>query len=110
MKSNDGRRTRRKYTQEFKDDAVALVLKGSSVTEVARDLGIERSILNRWRNEALSRLENSAQKEGLDVSPTELARENAELRRQLRKNEQQREILKKALAIFSQEKPNGSSL
>lgn len=88
---------------------MALVLKGSSVTEVARDLGIDRGILNRWRNEVLSRLENRAQEEELDVSPTELARENAELRRQLRKSEQPREILKKALAIFSQEGPNGSS-
>lgn len=38
-------RVRRSFTPEFKRDAVRLVEKGKTITEVARDLGIARSLL-----------------------------------------------------------------
>jgi hypothetical protein len=42
-------RIRRTFTPQFKKDAVALVAGGRSVNEVAHDLGIARSLLQRWR-------------------------------------------------------------
>ena len=42
------RRSRRKYTQDFKDDAVRLILEGTPVKEAAEKLGVERSCLGRW--------------------------------------------------------------
>ena len=42
-------RVRRIFTPQFKRDAVALVLSGRSVNDVAHDLGIARSLLQRWR-------------------------------------------------------------
>ena len=42
-------RIRRTFTPQFKKDAVALVEAGRSVNEVAHDLGIARSLLQRWR-------------------------------------------------------------
>src|SRR6266849_970266 len=44
-------RVRRTFTPQFKKDAVALVKGGRSVNEVAHDLGIARSLLQRWRTQ-----------------------------------------------------------
>jgi transposase-like protein len=45
---------RRKYDQQFKDDAVRLLLKGDrTLKAVAESLGVERSCLARWRNKYL---------------------------------------------------------
>jgi transposase len=44
--------TRRQYTEEFKREAVKLVVEeGPKVSEVARNLGIDRSLLERWRRQ-----------------------------------------------------------
>ena len=44
--------TKRKYTQEFKQEAVKLVTEqGYQVSEAARNLGLSRSMLGRWRRE-----------------------------------------------------------
>ncbi|MGI9041610.1 MAG: transposase [Gemmatimonadales bacterium] len=42
-------RIRRTFTPQFRKDAVALVAGGRSVNEVAHDLGIARSLLQRWK-------------------------------------------------------------
>ena len=44
----------RRYDREFKQNAVALVQSGRSVTEVARDLGVSHWSLNRWVKDTLS--------------------------------------------------------
>ncbi len=44
-------RIRRTFTPQFKKDAVALVEAGRTVNEVAHDLGIARSLLQRWRTQ-----------------------------------------------------------
>jgi len=44
-------RIRRTFTPQFKKDAVALVLGGRTVNEVAHDLGIARSLLQRWKTQ-----------------------------------------------------------
>ena len=109
MSPEKKRRTRRKYTQEFKDDAVRLVFEGIPIGEAAEKLGVERSCLGRWRTQYLERLENSGTGDDLAMSPKEMAAEIASLRKQLRHSDLQREILKKALAIFSQDPRNGMS-
>ena len=107
MNPEKERRTRRKYTQEFKDDAVRLIFEGMQIGEVAEKLGIERSCLGRWRKQYLERLEDSGAGDDLAMSPKEMAAEIASLRKKLKHSDLQREILKKALAIFSQDPRNG---
>ena len=87
--------TRRKYDQEFKEEAVRLVLEGQSATEVAADLGIGVNLLYRWKSTVLDegRLPATA---GMDA-------EIQRLRLQLKNTERERDILKKALDIFSRE-------
>lgn len=82
---------RRHYDDQFKEEAVRLVTAGQrSVPNVARSLGISANILYRWKE--------LAQASGTPLTnQTELNH----LREQLRRTEQERDILKKALAIFS---------
>jgi transposase len=87
-------RVRRTFTPEFKRDAVRLVVtEGKTVSEVARNLGIVRSLLQRW-------VEQHADQDA-DGNPRKArGAESAEtkaLRKQLRDVTEERDILKKAL-------------
>jgi transposase len=92
-------KTRRIYSREFKLEALRLVeTSGKSVRQIERDLGIGKGCLYRWRDEF--------EAEGQQAFPGQgrLTLEQEELRRLKRENEilrQERDILKKAVAIFS---------
>lgn len=52
---------RRKYTMEFKEEAVKLIMEqGYQVAEAARNLGINASVLGRWRRELEGGVETSS--------------------------------------------------
>ena len=85
---------RRVYPDELKTEAVQMLRDGHSAPSVARNLGIRHtSVLYRWKAEALG--------EQGQVASTLEARVR-QLEGQLRRTERERDILKKALAIFSQ--------
>ena len=92
-------KTRRTYSREFKLEALRLVeTSGKSVRQIERDLGIGKGCLYRWRDKF--------EAEGQQAFPGQgrLTPEQEELRRLKRENEilrQERDILKKAVAIFS---------
>ena len=92
--SNAPNTVRRQYDADFKRSAVQLVLNGQSVPSVSQSLGIGESMLYKWKSEVLGVVETSSPQSGL-------MEENALLRRQVRQLELERDILKKALAIFS---------
>lgn len=86
--------TRRTYTDEFKREAIKLVTEqGLSRKQVARDLGIDPHTLRSWLRTAES---TSA------AAPTSDTAELARLRRENDQLRMERDILKKALGIFSQ--------
>lgn len=87
------KKQRRSFTQEFKDSAVALVLSGRRARDVADELDIEVSVLNRWKQNTLQK--QDAQHDGVGISPSQLAAENKRLRRELAEQKQITEILKK---------------
>jgi transposase len=97
----------RRYDAEFKQNAVALVESGRSISQVCRDLGCSSWSLGRWVAAAKS---GAAQTE-----PKTLAAESAqqrEIRRLKQENvylQRQRDILKKALAIVSDGHLNSAS-
>jgi transposase len=94
-------RTRRKFTQEFKDDAVQLVLEhGYSCAEVARRLGVCGNNVNRWVRQHRERHEAESS-DGL--SREQLQAELKRLRKENKRLEMEREILKKAAAFFANE-------
>lgn len=93
------KRRRGLYTREFKEDAVRLVTdRGRSVSEVAIDLGIHENTIYKWMRQY------KADPEGAFPGKGRLKPQGEEMRRLQRENEvlkEEREILKKALAIFS---------
>lgn len=96
-----GTKERRKFTAEFKREAVKLAEQpGRSLAAVARELGVERSVLKAWVvNFAAGRYEKDR------TLPLKSAQqqEMEQLRRELAKVRMERDILKKALGFFAKE-------
>ena len=95
------KRTRQTYTQEFKNDAVKLVIEqGYSTIEVGRRLGISQTNVSRWvleyRRENEPSINGGATRSELENEVKRLHKENQRLR-------MEREILKKAAAFFANE-------
>lgn len=90
---------RRQFSREFKVEAVRLVTEGGRAAEqVARELGVRSDMIRRWRRELEASGETSFPGSGRLPAPDEELRR---LRRELAQVREEREILKKALAIFS---------
>ena len=94
-------RKRTTYTQEFKREAVDLILtQGYSIAEASRNLGINYNMLSRWKVEREKHGNHSFPGKGsMTPEHAELARLKAENKR-LR---MERDILKKAAAFFAKE-------
>jgi transposase len=93
-------RIRRTFTPQFKKDAVALVAGGRSVNEIAHDLGIARSLLQRWKTQLTRELDGPAAVPGSGrLAPQ--AEQLRQLQQRLRAVTEERDILKKALAYFA---------
>jgi transposase len=91
------KRKRRRFTAEFKAQAVERLLEsGRGVSEVATELGIGAGQLSHWRTEHLA----AGSAEALAVRKAEQA-ETQRLRREVRRLEEEVEILKKAAAFFA---------
>lgn len=89
------------YTREFKEEAVRLAqTSGKPITQIARELGISDSAIHSWRKELAEH--------GPEVFPgkghqTALEEEVARLKRELERVQQERDILKKVVSIFSRD-------
>lgn len=92
---------RRQYSEEFKKDAVNHSLTSEkTVEEVARDLGIAHSNLRRWRAQYSKNGELAFPGKGKQrLTPQE--EEIRRLKKELYEVQQERDILKKVLAIFT---------
>lgn len=96
--STNPSRSRRKFTKEFKAEAVAMVAASAgNVAKVARELNIYDSTLGNWVRQA---------SEEANGAPTAEERaEIRELRRELERVTRERDILGKAVAYFSASDP-----
>jgi transposase len=92
---------RKTYSREFKMQAVGLITdKGYSIAEASRNLGIDYSVLRRWKKEFAASPDNAFPGKGkLRPEDEELRR----LRRNLERVTEERDILKKALAYFAED-------
>jgi transposase len=107
----NGKQTKRKFNQEFKDDAVKhLIESGKTTTEVAGELGVLCCNLRRWKKAYLSTLDSKVTGGSGKLKPSELEAENQRLRKELKRVQTQREILKKAVIFFGQENASSSGL
>ncbi len=98
MEEQKTQRTRRKFSDEFKRDAVGIVRSSDkSIAEVARELGIYDSSLGNWvRQDQVNRGEREGLSSDERARLGELERENARLR-------MERELLKRAVAFWVRE-------
>lgn len=105
---------RKKYTAEFRQEAVRRMLAGASGEQVARDLGISPSMAHNWRNKFMlngnASLAPSSDDEAnpfANATPENVAEimkgEIVRLRSELERTRAEADILKKALGIVSKE-------
>jgi transposase len=93
-------RKRRKFTHEFKAEAVRLCEVGDrTVTQVARDLDLTETALREWVNRAAV----DSGKDNSGALTTSEREELQQLRRENKRLQMEREILKKAAAFFAKE-------
>ena len=89
------------YNREFRIEAVGLLNSGQTLERVSKDLGVSEGSLRNWKKKLRAEPENAFPGKG-NMLP-----QDAELRRLKRENERlkmEKEILKKAIAMFSEQK------
>lgn len=80
----------RKYSDDFKREAVRKIHEGQSVASLSRELGVSEGVLHNWKKKEFE-------------GATEIEKEVIELRRKLREVEMERDILKKAAIYFAKD-------
>ena len=95
------KKKRKSYSREFKLEAVGLITeKGYSIAEASRNLGIEYSVLRRWKTQLADDPQNAFPGKGkLKAQDEDLRR----VKRELERVKEERDILKKALAYFAED-------
>jgi transposase len=92
---------RKSYNREFKVETVKLVTDGTAnVSDIARDMGIHPNTLYNWIQQFSAKPEEAFPGKGHVASDAELIRQ---LKRENERLKMEREILKKAMAIFSKD-------
>ena len=97
-----------KYDEAFKQNAVGLVMSGHKASQVARDLGLNPETLYQWVRKHRESTEKTpftgervTTKSSAKAESSEDARELARFRKELELVKMERDILKKAVGIFS---------
>jgi transposase len=89
----------KRYDKEFKIEAVQLASEpGNTQSQIERDLGIGQGIISRWKRQLKSDGEYAFPGKG-HLKPQD--QENRDLKREVQRLRRERDILKKAVAIFS---------
>lgn len=89
------KRVYRRFTKEFKEEAVKLSMSSDKTqAQIADELGIDRKLLSNWRKNYKENRKNPNKKEDLERIK--------QLEKELKEAKLERDILKKAAAIFSQ--------
>lgn len=92
---------RKRYSEEYKEDVVNMIKTGDKrISELSEELDISSGILYRWYNK-YNGVSNKREEK-----LTEKDKELRQLRKKLAEVEEERDILKKAISIFSKEGKN----
>jgi transposase len=97
-------RQRRSFTEEYKQQAVELVVSSRrSITSVAKELGLRASVLRRWVDRVRQEPASAAWRPTTQATPmpADQASEIARLRQENEWLRMERDILKKSIAIFA---------
>ena len=91
---------RRTFSREFKLEAVRQLEGGRRVSELARELGIQETVLRRWRKEMAVDEETAFPGNGRRLEPED---ELERLRKEVAQLRMERDFLKRAAAFFAKE-------
>jgi len=94
MKQQKSNTPRRHYDAEFKSNALQMLENGRSVKSLSQALGIKESLLYNWKSKARKQKNAPEKREENEVKA---------LRKELKEVKEERDILKKALSIFSRQ-------
>ena len=98
--AEEGSRRKRRFSEEFKRDAVRLIVEeGYTIKSAATAVGVSDQSLRVWH----AKFAPVPEPCGEQATVEELRQENQRLRKQLKRAELEREILKKATAYFAKE-------
>jgi transposase len=100
MLGKKGEKPRRKYDEEFKKDVLKMISGGRSVQEIAHSLGINSNMVHKWKAQHNGAAGITQPLPDI-VIPAVSGAEHERIKARLREVEQERDILKKALGIFS---------
>jgi transposase len=103
----DEKRTRRKYDRDFILEAVKMAQSSGNISETARNLGIHENLLYTWKRKQEADPENAFPGKG-HLKPLE--EELRRVKRELERTQRERDILKKAVGIFSKDPKRYSDL
>jgi len=103
MREAKPKRTKRRYDEEFRRNAVALVeSSGRPLKEIAAELGVTYWNLRDWTKK------HGRNRPAPAATPAEMQREMMRLRRENQSLEARCEVLKKALGILAEPNPSAS--
>ena len=91
-------KSRRKYSEEFRNEVLKMVAAGQPASQVAQRLGISESLIYKWKK----RYSKPAAPVDQEPLGADIMQENARLQQELRRTVMERDILKKALTIVGQ--------
>ena len=94
MKNQTNPKPRRKYDATFKKNAVQMMSDGRSASSVSEALGVHENLLYKWKRQATRTKEEKVSMESEEIK---------QLRKRVTELEMERDILKKALSIFSRQ-------
>ena len=94
MKGENTSKKRRRYDAEFKKNILKMIEDGRSITSLSQSFGVSEGLLYRWKSDAKKRKATVRDTEKDEVK---------QLRKRLKEVELERDILKKALSIFSRQ-------
>lgn len=97
MKEKTGTSKRRKYDASFKQEVLKMISTGRPVNEIAQSLGIGENLIYKWKSRHVHTVHPPEAGKEVDFAQVEA------LNRRIRELEIERDILKKALAIFSRQ-------
>jgi transposase len=98
-KSNGGKR--RRYDASFKEEVLRMIYNGRLVSEVAQSLGIGENLIYKWKSRSSKQQQPATV--GKENSRVAITEDQQTLLKRIRELETERDILKKALGIFSRQ-------
>lgn len=96
MEAKTAKRTRRKYDAEFRKEVIKMVESGRKVPDTAQSLGIGTNLIYQWLKRSKATSDSSANSSAISFDA-----EKAAMYKRIKDLEMERDILKKALGIFS---------